>query len=71
MAPTVKVSLPVAVGAALLLTGSAVTGLRGQAPTTFIVESPTMLDGAGRQGRSLWCVVDPQGMFSRAGLDEA
>ena len=36
-----------------------------------IVESPTMLDGAGRQGRSLWCVVDPEGMFSRAEGDEA
>ena len=66
-----KVNVPVVLGVALLLTGGAAKGLRGQAPTTFIVESPTMLDGAGRQGRSLWCVVDPQGMFSRAGLDEA
>ena len=45
MAPTVKVSLPVVMGAALFLTGGSVTGLRGQAPTIFIVESPTMTTG--------------------------
>ena len=40
-----KVSVSVVLGTALLLTGGAVTGLRGQAPTTFIVESPTMTTG--------------------------
>ena len=40
-----KASVLVALGAALLLTGGATTALRGQAPTTFIVESPTMTTG--------------------------
>ena len=30
-----------------------------------IVVSPEILDGAGRPGRSLWCVVGSDGMFSR------
>jgi aminoglycoside 3-N-acetyltransferase len=29
------------------------------------VLSPPMLDGAGRPNRHLWCVVDPEGVFSR------
>ena len=40
-----NVSIPVATGAALLLTVGAGTGLQAQAPTTFIVESPTMTTG--------------------------
>ena len=40
-----KVNVPVVLGVALLLTGGAAKGLRGQAPTTFIVESPTMTTG--------------------------
>ena len=41
----VKVSIRGALGVALLLAGGAATGLRGQAPATFIVESPTMTTG--------------------------
>ena len=41
-----KVSVSVVWGSALLLTAGAVTGLRAQTPTTFIVESPRM--GTGR-----------------------
>ncbi len=40
-----KVSVPVVLGAALLLTLGSATVVRGQAPTTFIVESPTMTTG--------------------------
>ena len=40
-----KPRLPGALGAALLLTVGAASDLRGQAPTTFIVESPTMMTG--------------------------
>ncbi len=40
-----KVIVPVAAGAALLLIGGAATGLRGQDSSTFIVESPTMTTG--------------------------
>ena len=40
-----RVSVPVAMGAAILLIGGAATGLRGQASSTFIVESPTMTTG--------------------------
>ncbi len=30
-----------------------------------IVESPMMVDGAGRPGKSSWCVVDPERIFFR------
>jgi gluconate 2-dehydrogenase alpha chain len=41
----VKVNVPVVLGAALLLTVGSATALRGQTPTAFIVESPTMTTG--------------------------
>jgi Raf kinase inhibitor-like YbhB/YbcL family protein len=41
----VRVSVSVAMGATLLLMGGAAAGLRGQASSTFIVESPTMTTG--------------------------
>ena len=40
-----KVSIQAALGAALLWAGVAATGLQGQTPSTFIVESPTMTTG--------------------------
>ena len=40
-----KVSVPVVLGAALLMGVGSASALRGQAPTTFIVESPTMTTG--------------------------
>ena len=40
-----KVNVPVVLGAALLLTVGSATALRGQTPTAFIVESPTMTTG--------------------------
>ncbi len=40
-----KAMVSVAMGVALLLTGGAAKDLRGQASTTFIVESPTMTTG--------------------------